>query len=310
MKRLLFLPALLVAGCLARTPPEPVFRFDPGALDAEQALEEVRRFVALGARDAGTPGAETAAHYLHARLTELGLEATMDVFTDASPRGPTVFRNVEARIPGPGKGLIILGSHYDTKAGIGEGFEGANDSGSSTGLLLELARVMQTQAGPDYDGPEIRFVFFDAEECMVRYGPRDGFQGSKRYARSLVKDGRKDDVLGVIVLDMVGDKDLTVSLPRDTTPALLKRVLAAAEEEGVRSKFSLDPRRIGDDHTSFQNLGMPVVDIIDFYYGSAPKRNDYWHTPEDRMDKISAESLGIVGRVTLRTVNRLLDGRD
>jgi hypothetical protein len=87
-------------------------------------------------------------------------------------------------------------------------------------------------------------------------------------------------------------------------------VLAAAEDEGVRSKFSLDPRRIGDDHTAFQNLGMPAVDIIDFYYGSAPKRNDYWHTPEDRMDKISAESLGIVGRVTLRTVNRLLDGRD
>ena len=199
-----------------------------------------------------------------------------------------------------------MGSHYDTKSGISEEFQGANDSGSSTGLLLELARVLKEQAGPSYAGPEIRFVFFDGEEAMVRYGPLDGFHGSRHYAQQLDQDGISEKVLAVIVLDMVGDAELTVTMPRNCTRSLVASVFRAAHQEQVRSQFSLHPFGIGDDHEPFLELGMPAVNIIDFRYGSRRGLNDYWHTEEDRMDRISATSLGIVGRVAVRVVNDVM----
>ena len=82
--------------------------------------------------------------------------------------------------------------------------------------------------------------------------------------------------------------------------------MTRASAEGVRERFRLLPHAIIDDHEPFLDAGMPAVNLIDFEYGSAPGLNDYWHTDEDRMDKISAESLGIIGRVTLRLVNTLL----
>ena len=133
----------LAAGCGKPAPetaaPPPAQPAEPVAVDGARALEEVRNFVALGPRDAGTPGAERAANYLLNRLQELGVAAELQEFRAESPRGDTVFRNVLGRIPGNSEKIILFASHYDTKAGI-EGFIGANDSGSSTGLLLELAR--------------------------------------------------------------------------------------------------------------------------------------------------------------------------
>ncbi len=297
--------AVVLAACNGATRPRAAGRFDVGALDGQRAYDEVAALVALGRRDAGTPGGLRAAVHLRDRLEALGLEARIDAFEDPTPIGPLEFRNVVGRLPGRGRGLIILGSHFDTKRGMGPAFEGANDSGSSTGLLLELARVMR--AGPVVD-PEIWFAFFDGEESIERYGENDGLHGSRRMADALVAEGRASDVLAVVVLDMVGDRDLTITLPRNATPALLGLVMRAASDEGVRDRFRLFPYPIIDDHEPFLEAGMPAVCIIDFEFGSAPGLNDYWHTEEDRMDKISAESLDIVGRVTLRLVNRLLDG--
>lgn len=297
----------VLAGC-AKPAPQPSSTaapaFDPAAFDAQRAYAELESFLAVGSRDSGTPGAAAAARHLYARLREIGVEARVDEFEDPSPRGAaTVFRNVVGRLPGRGEGLIILGSHYDTKAGMPEGFQGANDSGSSTAALLELAAVMSK--APQI-GPEIWFAFFDGEECMVRYGPHDGFHGSRRMAHQLVEDGRDGEVRGVIVLDMIGDRDLTVTIPRNGTQSLINAVLEAAREEGAREKFLLNPFGIADDHEPFLRAGMPAVDLIDFRFGSAPGKNDYWHTAEDTIDKVSAESLGIVGRVTIRVVNRLV----
>ena len=278
-------------------------RFDPDHVDGERALEEVRALVALGLRDAGTPGARRAAEHIRARLEAVGVEARIESFEDDTPQGRWTFHNVVGRLPGRGAGLLILGSHFDTKAGMPEGFEGANDSGSSTGLLIELARVLR--AAPRVP-PEIQFVFFDGEECVVEYGPRDGLHGSRYYARHLVKSGRARDVRAVLVLDMVGDRDLTITLPRHQTPALLQHLLAAAREEGIRDRFTLWPTSILDDHVPFLEAGMPAALLIDFEYGSAPGLNDYWHTAEDTLDKLSAESLRRIGRVTLRWLNRLI----
>jgi glutaminyl-peptide cyclotransferase len=294
--------ALLGLGCSQVPPPPARPVFVPAAFDATNALREAQGLVKISPRDAGTPGAEKAAQHLLARLQDAGLPARLQTFTQPTPKGPMVFRNVIGRKPGTGRGLIILGSHYDTKSGI-PGFVGANDSGSSCGALIELARVVAAQPPA---GPEIEFVFFDGEECMKAYGPQDGLHGSRHYVEHLVAEGRAARALGFILLDMIGDRDLTVTLPRNGSPALTALVLQAAREENARFKFFLHPFQIGDDHLPFLEAGIPAVNLIDFHFGSAPGRNDYWHTPADTLDKISAESLGIVGRVTLRLLNHLI----
>jgi glutaminyl-peptide cyclotransferase len=275
---------------------------DAARFDGQRALEEARYFVGIGLRDAGTPGALKAAQHLLARLTAFGLDARIDEWVEASPHGEAAFRNVKARKPGTGAGLVVLASHYDTKTGLPEGFEGANDSASSSGALLELARVLSEAPPLPF---EVQFVFFDGEECMERYGPNDGFRGSRRFAAELIDAGRAKDVRAFILLDMIGDKDLTVTIPRNSTPALVSLIFDAAKEEGARSKFALFAHEIGDDHDAFYDAGMPAIDLIDFHYGSAPGLNDYWHTAQDTVDKISAESLQTIGRVVLRALNRI-----
>ena len=276
----------------------------PPAVSGEAALEEVAKFVALGNRDSGTEGAERAAKYLAGRLGELGIEAQIQEFRDETPRGEMIFRNVVGKLPGTGEGILMMGSHYDTKSGI-EGFEGANDSGSSTGLLLELARAFR-EGGPKR--ASIWFAFFDGEECMESYGPRDGFHGSRHMAGKLEEEGRLGEVEALILLDMVGDRDLTVTLPRNGTPWLTELAFEAARAEGVRRHFRLHPYAIGDDHVAFLERGVPAVNLIDFHFGTAPGANDHWHTAEDTMDKLSAESLGIVGRVAARMAEEILAG--
>jgi len=293
---------LLAASCRQSTPPAAPL-VAPEQLSGEKAFAEVRNFVAIGPRVSGTPGSATAAEYLQERLTSFGLAPMVDVFPSDSPHGRLVFRNVLARLPGKAPGVIVLISHYDTKAGIANDFVGANDSGSSTGLLLEMARVL-AQPRATLPGPSILFAFVDGEEALVEYGPKDGLYGSYRLSMRLGRERRKDPVHAVIVVDMIGDKNLNVTIPPNTTPALRSLVLEAAHEGGVRSFFSLGDQEILDDHVPFLQANLPAVLLIDFQYGSWG-RNNYWHTREDTMDKLSPESLEIVGRTVLRMLNRL-----
>lgn len=303
MKRLLALTLVLCAcGASSDTSSRPA-QFDPAAFSGQKALFEVHGLVAQGAREAGTPGAEKAANYLAGRLRAAGVEAVVEVFTNQTPRGPRLFRNVVGRLPGSTSNLILVASHFDTKAGIGPTFQGANDSGSSCGVLLELARTMAARAK---SGPEIRLLFFDGEESLVGYSEIDGFHGSREYAEKLVRAGRKNDVRALILLDMVGDRDLSITLPRNSEQNLAIRFLRAADEEGIRTKFALSSYEVGDDHVPFLERGMPAIDLIDFQYGSAPGLNDYWHTLQDTTDKLDAASLQSIGRTTIRAINGLM----
>lgn len=294
--------AVLLFGCGCAEEPAAPPPLSSSLVVGTRALEEVRSFVAQGPRDSGTPGAAKAAAYLRDRLLGMGLAPEIDEFTEVTPLGPLVFRNVHATVDGGGAGLIVLGSHYDTKRGMPAGFEGANDSGSSTGLLIELGRAL---IAGGWRGPDVLLAFLDGEECIARYGAGDGLHGSRRLARALKTQGRAPSVRAVIILDMIGDKDLTITLPRNCTSTLLSAVFEAAREEGVRSQFALAKGGVIDDHVPFLEQGMPALDIIDFEFGSAPGRNDYWHTAEDTMDKVSAESLETVGRVVVRLLERI-----
>ena len=304
----MLLAALGMAGC-GPAPEKPATARISAAeaqaaveVSGEQALEEVRKFLEVGPRDAGTPGAQRAATYLRDRLRALGVEAEIQEFRDRSPSGELTFRNVLGRIPGRSGKIVLLASHFDTKAGIPD-FVGANDSGSSTGLLLELARAFAAGAPPAL---EIRFAFFDGEESQVEYGPNDGFHGSRHLAQTMAADGSLTNVAAMILLDMVGDRDLTITIPRNSTPSLVALAFDAARAEGARKHFQLYPYNVGDDHVAFFERGVPAIDLIDFEFGSAPGQNDYWHTAQDTLDKLSAESLDTVGRVAARMVAGLL----
>lgn len=267
---------------------------EPSTISGDRAFEEVTEFFELGPKIAGTEGAAKAALYLAQKLREAGFDVDVDEFVE----GGITYRNVVAGREVGDRGLVVLASHYDTKAGISDVFAGANDSASSTGLLLEMAKAIGQGPELPYD---IYFAFLDGEECRAKYSDSDGLHGSKRLASRLA-----GNVLAVIVLDMIGDSDLTVTLPRNSSSPLLDMVFDAARDEGVRSKFSLSRGNILDDHVPFIRKGFPAVDIIDFQYGSSVGKNDYWHSDLDTMDKISAESLGIIGRVVIRMLNKLM----
>jgi len=280
-------------------PARPALAFSPA--QATQALAHVTGLVEqCTPRDAGTPGAEKAAQWIQKLLTERGVEARIDSFTDRTPRGQKAFFNVLATIPGTGDGWIILLSHFDTMSGIGGGFQGADDGGSSTGLLIELAAILRA-AGPLPHN--ILCGFMDGEECMLAYSDHDGFHGSKRLARQMKTEGRA--VKAVILMDMVGDRDLKLTVPRNGTAALRLLALKAAEATGDRDRIGLFDGIIYDDHQAFLDLGFPAVNLIDFEFGSSPGANDYWHTPADTLDKLSADSLLTTGRIVLEMINRL-----
>ena len=294
--------AAILAGCGDKaTPGSQTAALTFTAAQASNALSHTAVFVsACTPRDAGTPDAERAANWLHKRLTAQGIDATLDRFTDPTPRGEKDFFNVLATIPGRSDEWIVLLSHFDTMNGIGKGFQGANDGGSSTGLLLELASVLHAAAPLKHN---VLCGFMDGEECMLAYSDRDGFHGSKRLAKALKQQKRK--IKAVILMDMVGDRDLKITLPHNCTPSLRVLALEAAEATGDRAKIGLFDGNIYDDHQAFIDCGFPAIDLIDFHYGSAPGENDYWHTVKDTIDKLSADSLLTTGRIVTEMLNRL-----
>ena len=270
--------------------------------DGAKAMAETEALVKISPRDAGGGGARRAAVQLESRLKALGIKTTIDTFSEDTPNGKMHFNNVLARIPGKTNRLIVLASHFDTKSGISKDFQGANDSGSSSGVLMELARVLKKRGTLE---TEFLIAFLDGEECRTEYGPHDGLHGSRHLAQQIYDAGGAKLVKAVIVIDMVGDKDLNISVPRNSSRELVKELFYAAHELGVRPQFSIGPGSILDDHVPFMLAEMPVVDVIDFDYGSAPGLNDYWHTPKDTLDKLSVKSLQTIGDVVLKMVENI-----
>ena len=268
----------------------------------ENALAEVRRQVDIGPRPSGTAALERARMLITASLEKSGWEVERQEFEHApvARQGSLRFVNLIARFPGKKSApaprdtqRAILGSHYDTKRMDGIRFVGANDGGSSTGALLELARVL---AKAPALAARTELVFFDGEEAVVQFGPAetgpDGLVGSRHYAKMLREGGRAKQFRFAIVWDMIGDADLTVTLPQDTPAPLASALFEGAATLGVRRKFGYSQGSIVDDHTPLQLIArIPAMDIIDFDFPP-------WHTSGDTMDKLSAESLETIGRVT------------
>ncbi len=292
---------LLLAGCK----PKPQTHIDWQSFSGKRAYEHVERLVAYGPRPSASPALIRTATYLATQMQEHGLDTEEQVFVAPTPRGPMQFRNVIGKTRARGarnERVIIVGSHYDTKFFSNIQFVGANDGGSSTAVLLEMARVASNV-------PNLWFVFFDGEECLKEYGENDGLWGSTYFVEDLKSRKMLDRIQAMILLDMVGDRDLTITMPSNCDRDLVQRVFDAAKRTGYRQYFSFSQTPILDDHYPFRNARIPAVNIIDFHYGSAPGLNDYWHTEKDTLDKISPRSLEIVGQTTLALLDSLIKDR-
>jgi glutaminyl-peptide cyclotransferase len=285
---------LVLVGCRNELP-------DPETFDGRRAFAEVEALVQISPRDAGTPNGQKAAEHIFQRLMDRGVAAEIDTFIDQTPEGQKTMHNVIGRIPGKTDRWIILGSHFDTMPGI-ENFQGANDSGSSSGILIELARILAPRK-PDIG---IMFAFFDGEEGIAGYEPGDGLHGSRHMAAQLAESGAYRKIGAMVLLDMVGDANLHINIPANSSPRLVKEVLEAAHATGHREYVSVSRNLfITDDHVPFLQIGISAIDLIDFKYGSQPGLNDLWHTPNDSLENIRAESLEISGQIALQLVKQL-----
>jgi glutaminyl-peptide cyclotransferase len=257
----------------------------------EKAFAHVQRLVDFGPRPAGSTAVEKSRGYIEDQLRRSGWQVTRETFSDDTPRGRTQFVNLIAQYSGQGKAaspLFLLCSHYDTKMFEIIRFIGANDGGSSTGLLLELARVIGQH--PNL-ARKIELVFFDGEEAVEQFSQADGLYGSRYFARQLQGAGAKQ-FRGGLLFDMVGDRSLGITLPADSPAEMARDIFAAAEALKLRSYFTYLGRELIDDHVPLNAIGIPTLDIIDFDF-------PWWHTADDTMDKISAQSLQTVGSVAL-----------
>jgi glutaminyl-peptide cyclotransferase len=257
------------------------------AFDAGRAFEHVRQLVAIGPRPAGSAGAAQTRRYITTQLAALGLTATEQSFVAQTPLGPSAMANVIARIPGSRPERLILAGHYDTKLFRDFRFVGANDGGSSTAMLLELARVLKARKNP----LTIELLFFDGEESVIEWTGNDHTYGSRHYVAAAQRDGSLRSVRAMVLFDMVGDRHLTIKRETDSTRWLTDLIWASARQLGQRA-FLTEDFAVEDDHRPFLDAGVPAVDIIDLDY-------DAWHTKDDTLDQVSARSLQTVGDVFL-----------
>jgi len=274
--------------------------------NGERALEITRQFVAVGPRWVGSPGHAKAEAFLRNEFKHDALEE--DAFTANTPIGPVPMRNFIVRFPGKKDGVIVLTTHYETNYPLrNTGFVGANDGGSTTGLLIEIANEIR---GRVQEGYSVWLVFFDGEEAINQWQGTDHTYGSRHLAAKWGADGTLKRIKALLLADMLGDKDLDVERETQSTAWLSDLEAKAAHNTGHSKNFFAQSGAVEDDHLAFVQRGVPSVDIIDLDYGphTAQLPDGYHHTPQDTMDKISAKSLSISGDVFLEMI-KLVDQR-
>jgi glutaminyl-peptide cyclotransferase len=211
-------------------------------------------------------------------------------------------KNIVGVLAGERPGVIVIGAHFDTKRMEGARFVGANDGAAGSAAVLELARTLAARGEPRYT---VWFVFFDGEESVGEWSEEDGLYGSRHFVQSLRDQKLLEKVRVMILLDLVGDKDLTILRESNSYTPYRELFWETARELGYGERFLPDFVTVGDDHIPFIEAGIRSVDLIDFMYGNREVPGKFWHTPEDTMDKISSESLRIVGEVVLETLPRI-----
>lgn len=273
-----------------------------GGFDGQQAWGYLKTIVDFGPRPPASENIRREQQYLVKQLRSFGCSVSEDNFHAQTGVGPLAMDNIVADLPGKSRDIVLLLSHYDTVRL--PGFVGADDGGSSTAALLELAHVLcghpqaLTLRLAFLDGEEEQTNFQTEQQAQTIWTQNNNTYGSRELAARLANSGDLSRVKAVILLDMVGDSDLGMTKDTTSTPWLVNLVWSTAAHLGYRQYFGSQSMAVTDDHTPFLQRGVASVDLIDFSYPP-------WHTTQDTLDKCSARSMAIVGHVTLATINAL-----
>ena len=260
----------------------------PTTFDSSKAWEHLRQQVSIGPRPSGSAANVKTRQYITAQMTALGIKTVEQPFEGATPLGPVKMVNLIATIPGRRPERIIIGSHFDTKLFRELRFVGASDGASSTAALIELARVIKARKELPFT---IELLFLDGEEAVVEWSATDSTYGSRHYVAAARKSGSLKSIRAFILLDMIGDRNLTSRRESNSTRWLTDIVWGAAKKLGHRA-FMDEETTVEDDHLPFLQAGVPSVDLIDLDY-------EAWHTAQDTLDNVAARSLQVVGDVVV-----------
>jgi len=317
------LPSAAADFCGKGGKPQHLMRFAAGLLllapitapvqphfNGAKALEYARQFVAIGPRWPTSQGHLQAEAFLREHFKHDQFEE--DAFTANTPIGAVAMRNFIVRFPGKKPGVIVLATHYETNYWLRNiNFVGANDGGSTTGLLMAIADQLRLDSahgktGKILDGYSVWLLFDDGEESIQpTWTTSDSTYGTRHLAAKWQRDGTLGQIKAFILADMIGDKDLDIQRETRSADWLVALVRQAAHKFGYDRYFFQTEEAIEDDHPPFVERGVPSIDVIDLDYGP---NNSYHHTAQDTMDKISARSLTIDGDVFLETI-RLINQR-
>ena len=253
--------------------------------DRDRAFGDLETVVGFGPRPAGSAAIEQTRRYIVEELERAGLEPILDPFTARTPVGNVDMVNIRAIREGSRPETIALTGHYDTKV-FEEPFVGANDGGSSTAVVLEMARI----SGELDLEHSLEFIFFDGEEAVVEWTATDSIYGSRYDVSRRVENGTLDELKALILVDMIGDQNLAVMREVASTEWLQVIIWETAADLGLEGHFDRGGFIIEDDHIPYLDAGIAAVDLIDFDY-------PYWHTLEDTLDKTNPDSLKVIGDV-------------
>ena len=220
--------AILTAACSMAAPTKN--------FSGESALALTGKAVAFGPRHSGSAAMSQQRSWIKQFLAGKGAEVTSDKFTAMTPDGSVNFENLIARFPGKSGKAIAVTGHYDTKKM--KDFVGANDGGSSTGFLLELAAALQGRPRVD----DIYLVFFDGEEAVRDWTDSDSLYGSRHLAEKWTADGTNGKLKALINVDMIGDKNFQVVWEQNSASSIRNLVWGVADSLGFTASF---PRQGG-----------------------------------------------------------------
>jgi len=277
-----------------------------GGFDGKRVFAHVAKQVSFGPHPSGSPAIAKLQDYIQSELSSYGCKPEADDFHADTPIGRIPMKNIVAKIPGEKPGVIVLATHYDTARSARDPstgevhpmptFVGADDGGSSTGVMLELARLLCAKRGPY----AVWITFFDGEEAMHDWSDTDSRYGSREMAARLSISGDLKKIKAFLLADIVGGHNARFQRETSSTPTLVDLIWNTAAKLGYSTIFVNASAGAQDDHDSFLKRGVPSVDVIGDFLN-----NGYWHTPQDTLDKISAKSLAIVGHVFLESVKQL-----
>ena len=269
-----------------------------GGFDGQRAFKYVSDLVAVGPRSAGTDGSHRAQDYITMQLRGFGCPVDPEPFHTPTPVGDMEMKNIVVKIPGKSPDIVLFLTHYDTKRL--PNFVGADDGGSSTGLMLELAHLLCARKNT----LTIWIAFLDGEEAFnpTEWKDPDNTYGSRELAARMALSGDLGRTKAVILADMVGGQNLRLQRESSSTIWLTDMIWSTAARLGYGDTFVSSQTAVEDDHDPFLARHVSAADIIDL---DTPQRLGYWHMPEDTLDKVSPRSLAKVGHVLIAVVPQL-----